>query len=547
MMDGDEIGSYGHAVLLPGQDVMRLSRRGLIKTGLFAPVVLRGTSGFAQSKKTIRSVPIGDLKVLDPIWSTAYITRNHAYLVWDTLFALDEHNQPRPQMVDSTEVSDDKTSYTFTLRRGLSWHDGAPVRAADCVASIRRWAAKDGMGRALMAVSSDLKALDDRTIRLTLQRPVGFVLDALGKIDSNVPFMMPERLAQTDPNTQITEAIGSGPFRFVKQEWVPGVKAIYEKFTDYVPRAEPPSQAAGGKLVHIDRVESLYTPDPSVAANALINGEFDLLESPAPDLAELLKRSANVTVAPNDPRGYQLFMVINHTLPPFDKPAARQALMMAVKQSDFMLGTVGDKSPWRECAAVFGCSPGEGALREELGWPPYDVAKAKALLASSGYDGRPIVIMDPADNATLHPGALLTADVIRQIGGKPDVQVMDWSTLTQRRASKAPVDQGGWNLFVTNATVTGISNPLLDNYAKHCDSAWYGWPCDPAVVALTDAWAAETDPARRRQLTLDLERLHLKDVTQVPLGQYQSLIAYRKNLTGVIPGPALFYWGIDKA
>jgi peptide/nickel transport system substrate-binding protein len=544
MVDEGEIGSYGHAVLSAEQAVMQLGRRTLLQAGLAAPAVI--SRALADSKKTIRSVPIGDLKVLDPIWSTAYITRNHAYMVWDTLFALDANNRPRPQMVDSYTVSNDKTIYTFTLRRGLLWHDGTLVTAADCVASIRRWAAKDGMGRALIAVSSELKPVDNQTFTLTLRQPVGFVLDALGKIDSNVPFMMPERLARTDPNTQITEVIGSGPFRFVKQEWVPGVKVVYEKFTDYVPRSEPPSQAAGGKTVKIDRVESLYTPDSSVAASALINGEFDLLESPAPDLLELLGRSANVTVAPNDPLGYQLFMVINHTQPPFDKLAARQALLMAVKQSDFMLGTVGNKSPWRECAAVFGCDANGGSRDGELGWPPYDLAKAKALLASSGYDGRPIVVMDPADNATLHPSALITADVVRQLGAKVDVQVMDWSTLVQRRASKAPVDQGGWNLFVTNATVTGISNPLLDNYVKHCDTAWYGWPCDPEVVKLTSDWAMEIDPARRRQLVLDLERLHLRDVTQIPLGQYQSQIAYRKNLTGVIPGPALFYWNIDK-
>ncbi len=525
---------------------MRFKRRTLLQVALSAPAIIAGAASFGQSKKTIRSVPIGDLKVLDPIWSTAYITRNHAYMVWDTLFALDSHNQPRPQMVDTYTISDDKLTYTFTLRRGLVWHDGVQVRAADCVASIRRWAAKDGMGRALMAVSNDLKALDDTTFRLTLQRPVGFVLDALGKIDSNVPFMMPEGLAQIDPNTQITEAIGSGPFRFVKQEWVPGVKVVYEKFADYVPRAEPPSQAAGGKIVNVDRVESLYTPDSSVAANALINGEFDLLESPAPDLIELLGRSANVTVAPNDPLGYQLFMVINHTLAPFNKPEARRALMMAVKQSDFMLGTVGSKAPWRECAAIFGCAPDEGTRDTELGWPSFDLTAAKAALASSGYDGRPIVIMDPADNATLHPGALIAADAVRRLGANVDVQVMDWSSLVQRRASKAPVDQGGWNLFVTNATVTGISNPLLDNYVKHCDSAWYGWPCDPEVVKLTDLWAAETDIVKRGQLAVDLQRLHLKDVTQIPLGQYQSQIAYRKNLTGVIPAPALFYWNIDK-
>src|SRR5580704_1565285 len=382
-MDGGAIDSYGHAVHMPGQ-AMQFQRRALLQAGLAAPAVLSGRAAFAQSKRTIRSVPIGDLKILDPIWSTAYITRNHAYMVWDTLFALDARNQPQPQMVDNFSVSADKLTYTFTLRAGLMWHDATPVKASDCVASIRRWAAKDGMGRALLAVAEDLKPLDDKSFRLTLRRPVGFVLDALGKIDSNVPFMMPERLAQTDPNTQITEAIGSGPFRFVKQEWVPGVKVVYEKFTDYVPRAEPPSQAAGGKLVKIDRVESIYTPDSSVAANALINGEFDLLESPAPDLIGLLKSSKNVTVAPNDPLGYQLFIVINHTLPPFDKPEARRALLMAVKQSDFMLGTVGDKSPWRECAAVFGCAADEDSRANELGWPPYDLAKAKALLAASG-------------------------------------------------------------------------------------------------------------------------------------------------------------------
>ena len=165
----------------PEQAIMRFKRRTLLQVALSAPAIIAGAASFGQSKKTIRSVPIGDLKVLDPIWSTAYITRNHAYMVWDTLFALDSHNQPRPQMVDTYTISDDKLTYTFTLRRGLLWHDGAPFRAADCVASIRRWAAKDGMGRALMAVSSDLKALDETTFRLVLHRPVGFVLDALGK------------------------------------------------------------------------------------------------------------------------------------------------------------------------------------------------------------------------------------------------------------------------------------------------------------------------------------------------------------------------------
>src|SRR5688500_16258111 len=337
---------------------MRRSSKALLAFSAAAALAFVGPAAEVsaqQQKKVIRSVPIGNLKVLDPIWTTAYITRNHAYMVWDTLFALDEKNQPQPQMVDTWKVSDDKLTYTFTLRDGLKWHDGAPVRAADCVASIRRWGAKDGMGRALMDFTARIETVDDKTFTLVLKQPVGFVIDALGKIDSNVPFMMPERLAKTDPNEQITEVIGSGPFRFVKEEWVPGSKVVYEKFDGYVPRKEPPSQAAGGKVVKVDRVESVYMPDPGVSLAAVASGEIDLHESPANDLIRAVEANPDVVVVENDPLGYQLFVVVNHLHPPFDKREARQALVKAIKQSDYLAAVVGDKRRYTECPAVYGC------------------------------------------------------------------------------------------------------------------------------------------------------------------------------------------------
>lgn len=424
-------------------------RRFILQAGLAAPALLSAATreAFAQDpRKVIRAVPIGDLRVLDPIWTTAYITRNHGYLVYDTLFALDASNTPQPQMVERYETSADGLAWTFTLRPGLMWHDGTAVRAADCVASIRRWAAKDGMGRVLAAHTEGIEARDARTFTLRLKRRLGFVLDALGKIDSNVPFMMPERLAATDPNTQITEVVGSGPFRMLKDQWVPGAKVVYEKFADYVPRSEPPSQAAGGKVAKVDRVELLYLPDSATAMSGLQAGELDLLESPAPDLVDALSRSRGITVAPNDPLGYQLFAVLNQIHPPFDKPEARRALMAAIKQSDFMEATAGERTPWRKCASVFGCTAADGDLEQELGWPQYDPAKARALLREAGYDGRPLVILDPADNATLHPPALVIADALRRIGATVDVQTMDWSGLVQRRANRAVPSQGGWNL-----------------------------------------------------------------------------------------------------
>ena len=224
---------------------------------------------------TLKIIPHADLKNTDPIWTTAYITRNHGYMIYDTLFSLDADLQPQPQMVDTWTVSDDGLIYTFTLRDGLRWHDDAPVRAADCVASIRRWGKRDGMGQKLLEFTQSLTVVDDRTFTLTLTEPYGLVLESLGKLSSNVPFMMPERLATTDAFTQISESIGSGPFVFVKDEWIPGSKVVYVRNPAYVPRPEPPSFAAGGKRVHVDRVEWLYIPNPATAQAALAAGEVD--------------------------------------------------------------------------------------------------------------------------------------------------------------------------------------------------------------------------------------------------------------------------------
>jgi len=499
----------------------------------------------AQRKVVIRSVPIGNLRVLDPIWTTAYLTRNHAYMIWDTLFALDADNKPQPQMVDTWSVSDDKLTYTFTLRDGLKWHDGPPVTAADCVQSLKRWGAKDGMGRALMSYTAALEAVDAKSFKLVLKQPVGFVIEALAKIDSNVPFMMPERIAKTDPNTQITEMIGSGPFRFVGSEWVPGSKVVYEKFTDYVPRREPASQAAGGKVVYVDRVESIYIPDHGVAMAALASGELDLHESPATDLLAMVEGHPDVVVEPNDKLGWQLFMSLNHLHPPFDKKEVRQAVLWGMKQEEFLVAMAGDAKRYKVCPAIFGCGL---ASESTAGTEPItnaDPNKAKSLLQAAGALGARIALMDQTDN-TVHRAVLIAAQALRRMGFTVDVVAMDWSTLIQRRASKAPPAQGGWNVFLTNATATGVANPLVNNFVKNCDEAWYHWACDQRVVDLGRQWALESDLAKQKQIVDELQRAHLDNVTLVPLGMYQPTIIYRKDLTDIIPAPAIFYWNIKK-
>src|SRR5262245_11646650 len=305
------------------------------------------------SAQTFRVVMHSDLKILDPIWTTAYIVRNHGYLVWDTLFAMDEKLEVKPQMVDKYDISADKLTYTFTLRDGLEWHDGKPVTAADCIASIKRWAAKDSMGQSLMARVGDMKAVNDKTFTLTLKEPYGLVLQSLGKPSSNVPFMMPARVAATDPNTQIKaeDVIGSGPFVFKREEWKPGEKTVYVKNAKYKPRSEPANGLAGGKVAKVDRVEWVWIADAQTQVAALQNGEIDMIESPSHDLLPLLAKDKNIKLFNSNPTGLQYTFRFNSTAKPFDNPKIRHAVFVAFAQEDFLKATIGDPTYYKLCKA----------------------------------------------------------------------------------------------------------------------------------------------------------------------------------------------------
>ncbi|MGQ4806694.1 Glutathione-binding protein GsiB [Candidatus Entotheonellaceae bacterium PAL068K] len=497
---------------------------------------------------TLRFVPHADLKNIDPIWTTAYISRNHGYMIYDTLFALDANLQPQPQMVETWSLSPDGLTYTFTLRPGLKWHDGAAVRAADCVASIKRWGKRDGMGQKLMEVTQELKVVDDRTFSLTLKAPYGLVIPSLAKISSNVPFMMPERVAKTDAFTQITENVGSGPFKFVKDEWVPGNKVVYVRNPDYIPRPEPASLAAGGKRARVDRIEWLYIPDQATAQAALAAGEVDYFEAPQLDLFPLLESNPEITVGIADPLGSQGWLRANHLHPPFNNVKARQALLWLTNQEDYMRAVAGDPRFWRTCGAYFVCGTpleadvGSDALMSQ------DFEKAKQLMQEAGYDGRPIILMDPTDIPTLHNAALVTAHLLRKIDVNVRVQAMDWSTLTSRRAEKKAPEEGGWHLFHTSWIAPDVFNPVANiGVSGGCkEKAWFGWPCDERLEKLRGEWAQTTDPAEQKRLATELQRVAYDNVPYVITGQYFSIRAYRKNIKGIMAAPVPFLWNVSK-
>ena len=502
----------------------------------------------AADTKTLRFIAQSDLRVLDPIWTTAYITRNHGYMVFDTLFALDDKFKPHPQMVGDFNVSGDKLSYSFTLRDGLKFHDGQPVRGADCVASLKRWMVRDGLGQTLATVVADMRGGDDKNFSIHLREPFPLLIEGLAKVSSLVPFIMPERLANTDPFQQVTEMVGSGPFKFVTEEFQPGHQVVYVRNPDYLPRSEPPSWASGGKVVKVDRVQWLYIPDAMTKVAALNAGEADWWENPPPDLWPVLAANPDVTVVQRDPTGNQGCIRFNHLLPPFDNVKMRQAVLMVTDQADFMNAFVGDPQNWKVCPSFFTCGTpmaskaGSAAL---TGTRDFD--KAKKLIAEAGYKGEKIVLMDAVDQPLNHTEALVLTDLLKKLGLEVEVAASDWGTVVTRRALKKPVAEGGWNIFETGWAGADLLDPSLNVMLRaNGDNAWFGWPKDDALEELRTRWVKANDSEERQEIAAKVQERAFEVVPYIPTGQYEDKTAYRKNMKGVITAPPIFMWNVEK-
>lgn len=514
--------------------------------GAAATTVVAGVPPAVRAQKrgsTLRIIPIGDLKVLDPIWTTAYVTRDHAYLVYDTLFASDASLQVRPQMVDRWSASKDRMKWSFTLREGLKFHDGQPVTAEDCVLSLQRWGRKDSLGKLLLAATAKLQAADRKTFTLELREPFGLVLEALGKPSSNVPFIMPARLASVDANEQVKEVVGSGPYRFVKEEWQPGNQVVYVRNADYMPRNEAPSGAAGGKRANVERVIARYIPDAATASAALEAGEVDWWDNPPVDFSTRLEKNPNITVFVKNPAGLQGWLRPNHLYPPFNNKKARQALLHLVDQELYLQSVVGNPKYYRTCPSYFMCGLqydfGGGAVKP-------DVERARQLMKESGHDGKPIVLLDPTDNPTLHASTLVTRELLARIGVAVDLQAMDWASVIARRGKREAPAAGGWNLMTANWISADVMSPAVNTgLSGACDKAWFGWYCSEAMEKLRADWIRAVDGARRKQIAEQIQLLAYDEVPYVSWGQYTQPTAYRKNMRGVLPFPASLYWNVS--
>jgi peptide/nickel transport system substrate-binding protein len=499
--------------------------------------------------RTLRFVPQADLANFDPVWTTTFVVRNASVLVWDMLYGIDDQLKPHRQMVEAEEVSPDELVWTFRLRPGLKFHDGEPVLAKDVVASLNRWAARDSLGQIIKATEHELAAIDDRTFRWALKRPFRKMLLALGKTTPLGCFIMPARVAATDPFRQITEHVGSGPMRFVEKEWVPGARAVFERFPGYLSRDEQNSWLAGSKRMLVDRVEWTVIPDPATASAALQSGEVDWWEVPTPDLVPVLKKSRNVTADIADPLGNIGVFRMNHLHPPFNDVRARRAILMAVNQEDYMRVILGDDDRmWKPMRGFI--TPGTLLYNEEgaeILKGPRDLDGARRLLAQSGYAGQPVTCLVAQDLPYLKAWGDVSADLMKRLGVNVDFVATDFGTVVARRAQKSPPGQGGWQMLHAWHAGMDYATPMSQSIRANGEKAWFGWPSIQPVEVAIAAWFEAKTLEEEKVAARALNTAALADVIYAPLGFFLSYQAWRKNVTGIVKGPLPFFWGVSKA
>jgi peptide/nickel transport system substrate-binding protein len=506
--------------------------------------------GAAHAQQSVLKVVLdGEVQVLDPVATTNYRTRDFAYMVYDTLIAMDSKGVYRPQMLESFSASADRMTYTFKLRPGLVFSDGTPVTAEDSVASIQRWAKRDGLGRQLIARTKAVRAVDKDTFVIELAKPFGYVIEALGKPSSNILVVMPARLAALDPAKPVPEVLGSGPFTFRRDLWVPGSRMVLEKNPRYNPRPEPADGLAGGKRPLVDRIELITMPDPATKVAALQSGEVDFVQNVPFDFLPILRRARGITL--DTQKGLGGFMVAarpNHLQPPFDNVKVRQALQAAIDQKAILaaIGASGDQG--MECYSMFMCgAPYTSTAGTEQISKGQNLDRARQLLKEAGYKGEKIVVLHTSDIQTIHIPATVIEDSMRKAGFNVEAQASEWATVAQRRGSKEPTDKGGWSLLPIQWVGFDLESPFTHyGIAHNCTEGYAGWSCDEEMGKHYAAFIEETDPAKRKELIDKIQTRAHETVSVVLGGQYMVSNGYRSNVKGVLSVGIPVFWNVAK-
>ena len=359
--------------------------------------------------------------------------------------------------------------------------------------------------------------------------------------------VMPLRLAVTDANEPLSALIGSGPFRFVANEFSANSLAVVARFEDYSPRNELASGTAGGRIARVERVEWRIIPEPSTQIAALMTGEIDWLPQPIPDAVPRLRQNRDVVVKVIDHFGFMPWLRPNHAVAPTANVGVRRAIMAALDGKEILAAAVGTE-PGIATAPV-GLFPPGSPYESELGMerlgpkPPHEV---KAMLRDAGYQNERLVLLHQSD-VFMHDAMLqVIAKRLAEAGLNVDDQRIDIATMVKRRSSREDLDHGGWSLFFNTVGCADWASPLLNGALRTGPAAFFGWPDDPEMERLYTSWLDVPDDVQQKRLAARIQQTALGGVLYVPLGRYVLNSAWRSNVSEILPGNQPVMWNIAK-
>jgi peptide/nickel transport system substrate-binding protein len=476
------------------------------------------------------SLPGGTLRVtsqasigsLDQVWTTAYVTAAVAVHMHERLFEWDEDLFPKPQLVDTWDLSSDGLTYTFTLRDGVTFHDGSAVTSDDAIQSLMRQMEGPHFAPKVMVDFTEdpaFEKVDNQTFKLMLAEPFGQVIATFSAPWGGGP-ILPKSLAETPASEKLTTFTGTGAYKLEK--WDVGNQIVLERYDDYRSRPEPGSYLAGGHAAYLDRIVWLEVPDEETKMAGLETGEWDVVDGASLDFFQRSRQNPDLTVRVYKP-GHRSVLPINQIDPPFNNQKMRQALQAGLN-IEAIMAAMGDPELVGLCPALFHCgTPLESNVGAEL-YNESDLEKAQRLMEEAGYAGETIIYLNPTDYATITPIGLATKPQLEQLGFTVDFPAYDWATLVTLLR-----DKENWSLFTSwIAHWSEGGDPLRVGFLFP-----EGGPANPQHSGYKDLileYATAQDLAGKRAAIDKIQALWFEDVPMIYLGTWFSIFPSSKDV-----------------
>jgi peptide/nickel transport system substrate-binding protein len=474
----------------------------------------------------LKAAIIGEPPTLDTHTTTATIAYQLAWHIFETLYTYDRQYQPIPHLAEGHTVTPDGRRYTIALRKGVKFHNGKELTAADAAASVNRWGRLHTTGKTIFKSVEAVEAKDPHTLVIHLKEPSGSLLFALAS-----PYLAIHQKSVIDAAGEqpIKDYVGTGPFRFVEHR--PDRHIRLARFKEYSARAEPPDGLGGKRTAYVDEIRFVPVPDVAVRIAGVESGEYHFGQTLKPDQYDRLKANPKIELPIVKPAAW-ITAAPNHKQGVMTNKKIRQAMQAALDMEPVMQGALGHKAFFRVDGALY--FPEQGVFHSQVGVTGYNLKnkeRARALLKEAGYAGQPVRWITTKEYDYMYNSAVVAKQQMEDVGFKVDLQVLDWATVVQRR-SKPEL----WDVFTTGITFN--PDPALTSNLQ-CN--WPGWWCHEEKERLLAELIRESDPKKRRAIIERIQAVFYEDVGRIKMGDFFNLLATR-DLKGFKGGAFLHFW-----